>query len=143
MLGSTRERESTSPRITEYFKVQEPSIALKEEEETAVGERGVKISSCEGESHTEVEKSKIEQRDSIELKPQAKVIKNEDTTSSHKSPESSKTTTKVSQPLTKTDAKCKVASNPSERSKATGRRKRKTATTGASDSVFAPPSSSG
>ena len=142
MIGSTREKESTSPRITEYFKAEEPSIVLKEKEETTVGKSDVKVSSGEGESCTEVEKNKIEQRDSIELKPQAKVIKNDDTSSSHKPPESLKTTTK---PLKKIDAKPpKVASDTSERSKPAGRRKRKTTTTsGTSDSDFAPSTSSG
>ena len=140
MIGSTREKESTSPRITEYFKAEEPRIASKEEEETSVVERGVKVSSGEGELCTEVEKGKVEQRDSVELKPQVKIVKNDDTSSLHKPPESSKMTANVSQPLTKTvdrDSKPKVTSNAS---KATGRRKRKTTTTGAQDSDFAPSS---
>ena len=139
MIGSTREKESTSPRITEYFKAEEPRVAFKEEE-TAVAERGVKVSSGEGELCAEVEKGKVEQRDSVELKPQAKIIKNDDTSSSHKPPESSKTKANMSQPLTKTvdrDSKPKVTSNAS---KATGRRKRKTTTTGTQDSDFAPSS---
>lgn len=141
MLGSTREKESTSPRITEYFKAEEPRVALKKEkEETAVTE--VKVSSgTEGELCTKVEKAKVEQTDSVELKPQAKVIKNDDTSSSHKplSPESSKNTANVSQSLTKPlvdkTTEPKVTSNMS---KATGRRKRETAGTGAPDSDFAP-----
>lgn len=140
MIGSTREKESTSSRITEYFKAEEPSLALKEEEETAVTERGANVSSGEGELCTEVEKGKVEQRDGVKLKPQAKIIKNDDTSSSHKPPESSKTTANVSQLLTKTvdrDTKPKVTSNAS---KATGRRKRKTTTTGTQDSDFAPSS---
>ena len=141
MLGSTREKESTSPRITEYFKAEEPRVALqKEKEETAVTE--VKVSSdTEGELCTKAEKDKVEKRDSVELKPQAKVIKNNDTSSSHKplAPESSKNTANVSQPLTKPlmdkTTKPKVTGNTS---KATGRKKRETATTGAPDSDFAP-----
>ncbi len=145
MLGSTREKESTSPKITEYFKAEEPSVALKKEkEETAVTEGGVLkvVSGVEGELSTEVEKGKVEQSDSVELKPQAEVIKNDDTSSSHKPPatESSKNTANVSQPLTKTlvdkTTKPKATGNTS---KATGRRKRETATTGPPDSDFAPP----
>jgi hypothetical protein len=146
LIGSTREKESTSPKITEYFKAEEPSVALKKEkEETAVTERSVKVVSGveEGELCTEVEKGKVEQSDSVELKPRAKVIKNDDTSSSHKppAPTSSKSVAKVSQPLTKTlvhvdkTTKPKVTGNAS---KATGRRKREKATTGTPDSDFAP-----
>ena len=145
MLGYTREKESTSPRIDEYFKAQEPTVSLKDEEKAAVAERGVKVSADGGTSCTEVEKSKVEQRDSVESKPQAKLVKKDDTSLSHEEPtESAKTMSKTSQPHTKTVHKdTKVASSIANgRSKATGRRKRKTAvTTGASDSDFAPPSS--
>ena len=137
MLGSTREKVSTSPKITEYFKAEEPGIALKEEEEA---ERGVKVTSRDGESCTEVEKGKIEQGDSVELKPQAKVIKNDDTSSSHcplPPPESSKTTApNVSQPPTKTGDKATKPRVTSTTSKAMGRRKRQTATAGVPDSDF-------
>ena len=146
-VGSTREKESTSPRITEYFKAEEPSVALKEKEEgTDLGEGGVKVSSgtIKGELlHTEVGEGKVEQRDSVELKTQAKVIKNDDTNSLHKptASESVKTTAKnVTRPLTKTVDKTAKAKMTGNTSKATGRRKRKTTAAGAADGDFAPSS---
>ena len=144
-VGSTREKESTSPRITEYFKAEEPNVALKEKDEgTDLAEEGVKASSgtIKGQLlRTEVEEGKVEQRDSVELKPQAaKVIKKDDTSSSHKptASESTKTTTKnVSRPLMKTVEKATKAKMPGNMSKATGRRKRKTTAAGAPDGDFA------
>lgn len=80
-------KDATSPSIEKYLKPQAPSSPVKDKKDLSLKEEGVRLTTtgCEqgtqSESKsTEVNKKVIlEQRDSDELKPQAKHIKNEDT----------------------------------------------------------------
>lgn len=142
MVGSTNERESAHLRIDEYFKAQESTTSLKKDkDEKDVEERGVKVSSGEGESSAVVfEKGR---GDNLEVIPQ----RNDDnTSSSHKPSEaepSKRATNEVSiKPHTKVVHKgTKIVRDSGGKSKAAGRRKKKTATTGRSDGDSAPTSS--
>lgn len=93
---------------------------------------------------TKSDKERTKEEDGVELKPQAKLIKNDETGLQDERPNTSNIAAKeveashIQPPSKVTQKETKVVSNVSSSSKGRARRKRKTTTTGASGDDFVP-----
>ena len=135
-------KESTSPTIDKYFKVHPSSTREEDTLSKEVGDRSTIVGEEKEEplpSCTKTETDKVDEVDSVELKPKPKQIKN-DGTKTQGVPESPQILAKVSAQSKTLQMETKATGRTSNKRKGEGRRKKTVVTTRESDGDFIPPS---